>query len=95
MRSIVVLAADDFLRGPNWSSVDFLSSPFRWALGIILALVVLAAIIRAAVLLLQLPGADRHKARGIGEAFFFCIIAVFVAFTFQDLFGSLLGSMTA
>lgn len=92
---ILPMAAEDFLRGPDWASVAFLSSPFRWALGIILAVAVLAAIIKAALLVLQLPGSDRHKARGIGEAFLFCGLAIFVALTFQDLFGSLLGSMTA
>lgn len=93
--TIVVMAANDFLRGPNWASVDFLSQPFRWVIGLLLALVILASILRAAVLVLSLPGSDRHKARGIGEGLLFCGLAVFVALTFRDLFGSLFRSMGA
>lgn len=87
-------AADDFLRGPNWSAVDFLSTPFRWVLGLILAIVIIAAILRAALLLFGLAGADRHKARNIGEGFLFCIVALLAALMFAPIFRSLIGGMS-
>lgn len=94
MNLFVVLAGPrDFLRGPDWASVDFLSPPFQFLLGLILAIVVIAGFFRGALLLLGLIGADRHKARGVGEGMIFILVAIFVAITFQDLFGSFLAGM--
>ena len=89
----VPLAATDFLRGPNWASVEFLSPPFRWALGVILALVILYAIIKAALAIGSLAGADRNKAKYAGEIMAFAAAAIVLALMFQDLFGSLIRSV--
>jgi hypothetical protein len=91
---LLPMAPEDFLRGPNWRAVDFLTGPVRWVLGLILALVVIAAIIRAAILLFGLAGADRHKARNIGEGFLFCIVAVLISLMFAPLFGSMIDGMS-
>lgn len=87
-------AAEDFLRGPNWAAASFLESPVRWIVGLILAIVVIVSIVRAALLLLGLAGADRHKARNIGESFLFCVVALLAAMWFARIFGSLLTGMS-
>lgn len=89
-----VMAADDFLRGPDWQSIAFAGPIFRWIIGIVLALVVLAAFARGAFLLLGLAGADRHKARSIGEGLLFCLVAIFAAITFSDIFGQMVTSVS-
>jgi len=90
------MAADgpkDYLNDPDWGAISFAAPIIRWVLGILLALVVVGALVRGAVLLLGLAGADRHKARNIGEGMLFCALAIFVAITFSDIFGTMITSI--
>lgn len=83
----------DFLNDPDWGSIAFAGPIIRWIIGIVLALVVVAALVRGALLLMGLAGADRHKARNIGEGLLFCALAIFAAITFSDIFGTMITSI--
>lgn len=87
------MAAKDFVRDPDWDGIAFAGPIVQWLIGILLALVVVAAFVKGAILLLGMPGSDRHKARSIGEGLLFCAVAIFAAFTFSDIFLTMIGSI--
>ncbi|HEX8390620.1 MAG TPA: hypothetical protein VF597_04325 [Candidatus Saccharimonadales bacterium] len=76
----------DFLRGPDFESINFFGPIVSWIIGIALAAVVVVAFVRGAFLLISLAGADSRKAREVGEGLMYCIVAAVIAFAFNDVF---------
>lgn len=87
------MAANDFLRGPNWETIIFLEKPVKWALGLILALGALYAIFKLVMAIVSLAGADRNKAKHVGETAAYALVTLFLIFTFQDFIGTFLTSL--
>jgi hypothetical protein len=90
---ITVMGVRDFLNDPDWASVAFLESPVGWLIGLLLALAIVGALIYLAILIFKLVGADRNKAKYVGESALVAIGVIFLAWTFQDFIGTFIGSL--
>lgn len=90
---ITVMGPKDFLSDPDWASVEFLESPVGWLIGLILALAIVGALVYLGILIFKLVGADRGKAKYLGESALVAIGVIFLAWTFQDFIGTFIGSL--